>query len=353
MARKLVVSFEGVFYQVLGLSLFFQSKTNRNIFQPIPLKAFSLSFSLALLGAYILLNIGLNMIPNLQLMPLREILNGHIDTMLGAATLNWFVDVTSGSILYLAAICTENDFIRILNRVNQIRVDLPRNVLKKSSQTVAIGMTMSVTLIVLAFLTNLPTFENIWAVLYIFGCYVIEVISARQLSSIYLIFATTSEVHFTITSCNSVTTNKKLYYRLVEDISELLATFQRSNHIQILVLSTRVLMTDITMIYSTCFLFSKSLLQELVVPFLFNVLAIAMVNLKFIILTYYCERAVDEFHSTMKSLQSRREQEGDFDKMHLHCLHNSTTSITSFGLFSVDRKFANLVSVYGYCISKN
>lgn len=311
------------------------------------LKVFSILIGVVLLCAHLLLNIVLNLIPDYQFIPIREILNGHMDTLLGAATLSWFVDVISASILYLIAICTENNFLQIINRVNKIRINLPPMILKKKSKSISVGLLLSISPMVLAFLTNLQTEPFIWTVLYIFGSYVIDVISARQLSSIYLIYVTTCEVHLTIRSSSSVTRNKRLYYQLLEDISELLATFQRSNHIQILVFSIRLLMSNVTLIYAACYLFSNNILKEASTNFLINFLAVYILNLKFIIFTYYCERTVVEFHLTTKSLQSRREQEGDCDKTNVQCLHNSTTSITSFGLFAVDRKFAYLVSVKG------
>lgn len=336
MSCKQADSFESVFFKVLGLSLYIQS--NSKIFQTLRLKVFSLGLGLSLLVLFILANIVLNVDTETQFFAISELFKGNFDTISGSNAVNYFVNLFSATCIYLAALFTEDTFVQILNRINRIREEFPIQISNQKPKIqldwLRIIFTINIAIIILAFIVSSQKATAIWAVLYVFEFYVVEVISFRQLAMISLISSTISYVNLTING-----PNKKLF-EFLEQSTYLLDDFQRINQIKILILSGRLLITNVAMIYSTNYLCSHNLLDLFIGDILSVFARSCIINIKFMLLTYYCEKTTENIYQAMRLLA---EMEGA--KINVGALHYSKKCIQCFGLFTVDRKLSFMVSM--------
>lgn len=368
----LIVNCESVFYQVLGLSLYCERGSVLSF--PRRFKRISMSIGLSLIVSYAVTLIVLNLNPDTEFYVLREVAEGRVDTIVAASLVNWLVDISSATGLYAAALLTQGQFVRIINRVHAIQSQLPVGYCAPKRRHTLIGLLLAGNILICVLSIFLDALESLWywGMLFMGAVAIMEIFSFRIISSIHLIYTTVSHVQVYYSSEDVVihgAVSKALYHQQLEEIASLLEDFTQSNRLSLLVISGRLLMTNICLIYGTCFLYMSGLMSMYVDNVVWSMAAAVMVNFKFWLLGYYCEASVGKFISIMGSSSSSssavprdnvltRQQQQQRQQTWssglggqcasagtaLQCLHYTRMSVHSFGLFAFDRKFVFMVS---------
>lgn len=365
MKCKVRCNLETLFYQILGLSLY--SERGLQVCFPRRNKIISQFIGVTCLLCYLVPVNVLNLQPDTQLYMIHEMLNGEIDTMNTAALLSFLADMATAVIVYSNAILTQEHYVRIINRVTKIESQLPSEYTHNISEHlfgVLLGGSLALTLSTI--LLNTQDINLYWRNICAVTLVTCEICFFRVISTLYRIWIAIDLTEKYVLSQKGKY-SKKFYYRQVQEIADLLDDFRKSTRLPLMVISLRILILNVVVIFPTFYLVSFDLFDVYFANFVWAYTTTVAVNAKFIFLGWYCEGAVDKFHNIQRSSEFMETRAQAFDsgrptwetegtKALLQCMHYSRMSLNSFGVFVVDRKFVCLVSgwsfiLYFYCTS--
>lgn len=321
---------ESVFYQLIGLSFY----TKRGIYLYFHKAFYLLGVSLAVL--FLTPMVVMSLSADTQFFVYQQIMIGNSDTTIICALINWAVDTLSAVALYLTATLTQEDHVNILNGIGKLQLKLrPLEPNKRRFKRVTVTL-LSINLIVTfsSIFLNTQEVHTMWEFLFMISVATMEICFFRILSTIHQILtALKGFKEFLFNKENPIP--KQIHRRELEIIQEILETFTRSNRLSCLVLACRILMSNITMIYSSCYIYSINVLGEYLVNFVWIIGATVMIDMKFLLMGYYCEAAIETFNDIIRQSSGSLSQH--------QRLHYGRTRISTFGLFGVDRRLSFMV----------
>lgn len=339
---RFVINFETIYYQILGLSIYSRHGGSTELFIYKPVKVITIFAGLTAVIMLSLMIVGLSMHPATRLETLDVFLSGRVETLFVTSLINSAVDVVVACVLYSTALVTQDDCLRIANRMNRIKSILPKAVSVKIDQfhTFIFALLLSFNLLLILLIVPYLDSSIIWQLIYLAIIYLTEIICIRILSSLQNIFATLSALKRHLANKSAISI-KNLHW-VIQDIAEAIHIFNRSNQFAILFLCCRLLVTNVSFAYANCYIVSLRIFEIYSFTFVTNIVAVIVLNVKVLIITYLSEEVIVKFQEI---IQSSGGLKTNSDKQPIYCLSHQHTTFNSFGLFKLDREFAFMVRI--------
>lgn len=345
------LDFGSIFYQILALSLYSKEpqKAGYLKFRRIP-KIISYFVGLSIVMFIGLINISLNAIHETQVFTLKTINEGQGDTLIWAALINYTTDSITATALYLHAILTQDSNIRMINRLNYIQGHFMDKVNTRTSNML-FGLYMIANLFFIAYLyaTVKPEPFLIWRIMYLIVLYISTTLTIRLTKSLYETSKTITEIEKYLRA-DTGGNHRRLGF-LLNKMEEVIDAMKKYHRFPLLIVSCRLLVTNVVFINALCFLVSEHIVAGLISTVVINVLPIGGMNVLLLLNSYFCETTNISFTSISRMLgdkplppllRASKPQYRDCES--LRCLFHRKSSFNIYGLFAMNREFAFMVS---------
>lgn len=294
-----------------------------------------------------------NLNPKTRLEILELIRTGKGNTLYYASFINSISDLCTATSLYVAAILTQEDHMKLLNLVSRIQSFLPPPSKEKLNQfhISIFGFLIILNIGLVAVIFYISALEQllIWQIVFFIVVYATEILTLRIVSSIRILFTTIGalKLHF---MNNKSALSMSSVIGILQDIAESIRIFNRSNQFAIMILCCRLLTTNCTFSYAMCYLISLNLAPTFGNYFVLNIIALVVINVKLIVLVYMAEGIVRQYHEIIILLAKVGSEKKPIKRFNrdqdvTYSLHHRNLRFNCFSLFRLDRELVFLVRI--------